>query len=327
VSSVHLPASRSKRPTLRHRTEYLAYRLVVGVLRQAPERPALLFGEGMGWFAGVCLRIRWRTVIEHLRRAFPEQNAAWRRSVARASFRHLGRESVATFRLGRMDASEIRERTEVIGFDAVREAFSEGKGSIVVSGHFGNWEVGGASIAAHGVPVDVIAQRQRNPLFDADLTANRERLGMRVIERGEAPKRVLGALRAGRAVGIVGDQNVRRGGVFVDFFGRPASTARGTALFALRTGSPLFLGISRRMPGFPQRYRVTFEAVDFTPCGDMDEDVLRLTEAHTRQLERHVRETPEQYFWQHRRWKTVRPEQDQGVDRPSQGDAGTDPPV
>jgi KDO2-lipid IV(A) lauroyltransferase len=206
-----------------------------------------------------------------------------------------------------MDAAEIRERTEVIGFDAVRQASSEGRGSIVVSGHFGNWEVGGASIAAHGVPVDVIAQRQRNPLFDAELTANRERLGMRVIERGNAPKRVLRALRAGRAVGIVGDQNVRRGGVFVEFFGRPASTARGTALFALRTGSPLFLGISRRMPGIPQRYRVTFEPVDFTPSGDMDEDVLRLTEAHTRQLERHVRKAPEQYFWQHRRWKTQQP--------------------
>ncbi|MFH1762868.1 MAG: lysophospholipid acyltransferase family protein, partial [Gemmatimonadota bacterium] len=249
-------------------------------------------------------RIRWRTVIEHLRLAFPGQDAQWRQSVARASFRHLGREAVATFRLGRMDVAEIRERTEVVGFDAVREAAAEGRGLLVVTGHFGNWEMGGASIAAHGIPVDVIGQRQRNPLFDADLNANRNRLGMAVIERGEAPKRVLRALRAGRAVGVVGDQNVRRGGVFVDFFGRPAATARGTALFALRTGSPIFLGIASRTPGFPQRYRVTFERVEFTPSGEMEEDVRRLTEAHTRHLERHVKETPEQYFWQHRRWKT-----------------------
>jgi len=296
-----------RRPNFQHRIEYLAYRLIVGALSFAPERLALLFGEGLGWVAGVCLRIRWRTVDEHLQKAFPGQDAKWRRSVARASFRHLGRESVATFRLGRMDADELRERTEVVGFEALEEAAAEGKGLIVVSGHFGNWEIGGASLAIRGIPMEVVGQRQRNPLFDTDLNANRNRLGMTVIERREAPKRVLRALRAGRAVGIVGDQNVRRGGIFVDFFGRPASTARGTALFALRTGAPVFLGIAKRMPGFPQRYRVTLESVDFTPSGEMEQDVLRLTEAHTRHLERQVKETPEQYFWQHRRWKTRPP--------------------
>jgi len=280
------------------------------MLRYAPERLALLFGEGMGWMAGVLFRVRWRTVEEHLRRAFPRQDVKWRRSVARASFRHLGRESVATFRLGRMDADEIRGRTEVVGFEAVEEAIEDGKGLIIVSGHFGNWEMGGASVAIRGVPFDAVVQRQRNPLFDVDLNANRNRLGMEVIERGEAPKRVLRALRGGRAVGIIGDQNVRRGGVFVDFFGRPASTARGTALFALRTGCPIFMAMAKSLPGFPRRYRVTFEPIVFTPQGEMEEDVLRLTEAHTQHLERQVKETPEQYFWQHRRWKTRPPEEE-----------------
>jgi KDO2-lipid IV(A) lauroyltransferase len=136
---------------------------------------------------------------------------------------------------------------------------------------------------------------------------------MRVIERGEAPKAILRALRAGRAAGIVTDQNARRGGIFVDFLGRPASTARGTALFALRTGAPLIVGVARRLPGFPQRYRCTFEAVEFDSTGDMERDVLKLTRAHTEYLERHVREFPEQYFWQHRRWKT-RPMEQEGTD-------------
>jgi KDO2-lipid IV(A) lauroyltransferase len=127
---------------------------------------------------------------------------------------------------------------------------------------------------------------------------------MEVIDRKEAPKKVLRALRSGKAVGIVGDQNVRRGGVFVDFFGKPASTARGTALFALRTGAPVFLGMAKRLPGSPQRYRVTFELVEFEASGDMERDVLRLTEAHTKYLEEQIRRAPEQYFWQHRRWKT-----------------------
>jgi KDO2-lipid IV(A) lauroyltransferase len=208
-----------------------------------------------------------------------------------------------------MGQEEVRERTEVIGIEAVREAVAEGKGLIVISGHMGNWEIGGASVAAHGIPFDVVAQRQRNPLFDADLVANRKRLGMTVIERREAPKKVLQALRDGRGVGVVGDQNVRHGGVFVEFFGKLASTARGTALFALRTGAPVFVGMVKRKPGFPQRYRVTLDPVDFEPTGDLEKDVLLLTEAHTRCLERKVKEAPEQYFWQHRRWKT----------RPTQG--------
>lgn len=91
----------SRRPNFRHRLEYGAYRALVGALRFAPEKPALLFGEGMGWVVGVLFRIRWRTVLEHLTLAFPNRDYKWRRQIARASFRHLGRESVATFRLGR----------------------------------------------------------------------------------------------------------------------------------------------------------------------------------------------------------------------------------
>ncbi len=252
-------------PNLRHRLEYLGYRLAVGLLRLVPEGLALRFGEGMGWVVGVVLGVRRRVVREHLRQAFPGRGEGWRRRVARASFRHVGREAVATFRLGGMGPEEILRRTEMEGLEALEAVLAAGKGAIVVTGHFGNWEIGGAAIAARGIPLEAVAQRQRNPLFDADLVRNREGLGITVIDRGEAPRRVLRALREGRVVGIVGDQNLRRGGVFVDFFGRKASTAKGVAVFALRTGCPIFLGAARREPGLPQRYRVTLEKVHFTP--------------------------------------------------------------
>jgi KDO2-lipid IV(A) lauroyltransferase len=200
----------------------------------------------------------------------------------------------------------------MVGFEALEKAVEAGKGAIVITGHFGNWEIGGASLAVRGIPLEVVAQRQRNPLFDRDLNRNRERLSMTVIERGEAPKRVLKALRKGRVVAIVGDQNLRRGGVFVEFFGRKASTARGAAVFALRTGSPIFLGIALREPGFPQRYRVRLEAIEFSPGGEMEADALALTALHTRRLEEAVKTAPEQYFWQHRRWKT-RPPGEEGA--------------
>lgn len=309
------PIRPRRKPTLRHWMEFLAYRTLVGGLRKLPESMALRLGEGAGWLAGVVFRVRWSTVLSHLRAAFPKKDSRWHREVARASFRHLGRESVATFRMGGKDASWIRERTEVVGFEALEEAIQEGNGVVVVTGHQGNWEMGGATIAALGIPIDAIAQRQRNPLFDKDITRNRESLGITVVERRDAPKRVLRTLRAGGVVGIVGDQNVRRGGVFVEFFGRLASTARGPALFALRTGAPLFVGSVRRLPGFPQRYRGEIERIPLSPTGDLDADVERLTKAHTRYLEEKVREAPEQYFWQHRRWKTRPPEEDPPAQR------------
>jgi len=282
----------------------LGYRVALGLLRHLPERLALRLGEAMGWVAGVVLGVRRRTTRHHIRQAFPGESVGWRRRLARASFRHLGRESVATFLLGGMSPHEILDRTQVVGLPAFQEALESGKGAIVVSAHFGNWEVSAASLALRGVPLEAVVQRQRNPLFDAELNENRRRFGVTVIFRNEAPKQVLRSLREGRPVGILADQNVRRGGVFVDFFGKKAATARGPAVFALRTGCPIFLGFARRVKGYPNRYRGELIPVDFTPSGDVESDVLRLTEAYTRDLEVEIRRTPEQYFWQHRRWKT-----------------------
>lgn len=297
-----------RKPTLGHWIQYLSYRTVLGLLRMLPERVALGLGASLGWFAGVVLGIRKRVVREHLAHAFPEEDEVWRRRILRASYRHIGRESIATFLLGRMPPGEIVRRSRVDGLEAMEKALAEGKGIILIAGHLGNWEMGGASLAARGVPMDAVAQRQRNPLFHDDITRNRENLGMRVILRGQAPREVLRSLRRGRVVGMVADQNARRSELFVEFFGRKAATARGPAVFALRTGSPIFIGSVRRLDGPDARYQVTLTPVAFEPSGDPEEDVVRLTELHTRLLERAVRAAPEQYFWQHRRWKTRPPE-------------------
>ena len=291
-------------PTLRHRLEFLGYRVAVALLSGMPEGIALRLGAGVGGVAGMVLGVRRRVVRAHLFQAFPDRSKAWRRRLAGASFRHLGRESLATFLLGRLSREEVLERTELVGFGPLQEAVERGEGAVLVTAHFGNWEIAGAALALRGIPMDVVAQRQRNPLFHAELTRSRTHLGMRVILRGDALREGLRSLRKGRALAILGDQNLRRGGVFVDFLGKKASTAKGAAIFALRVGSPVFFGVNYRLPGYPARYRMEIVPVEFTPTGDMEADVYRMTEIHTRLLEEQVRAAPEQYFWQHRRWKT-----------------------
>jgi KDO2-lipid IV(A) lauroyltransferase len=300
-----------RRATVRHRMEFWIFRTLSWSVVRLPERAALVLGDVLGWILGVVFRVRRVDTDRHLRIAFHDRDSAWRRRVARGSYRHFAREAVMTIRFPSMGKGEILRRTRVVGFEALREASAAGHGAIVISGHLGNWEVAAAAMAARGVPMDVAAHLQNNPLFYRHMVGLRDRLGLTVITKNEAFRKVPQALAAGRVVALIADQNIKKRGVFVNFFGRPAATAKGPALFALRTGAPVFLGVAVREPGHPSRYRVTIEpipVVEGPPGAAAATDaVRRFTQQHVSRLEAHVRETPAQYFWQHRRWKT-RPE-------------------
>lgn len=287
----------------RHRLEYAAFNLVTVLFRAVPERGAVALAALLGWFSGSLLRIRRRAVDEHLALAFPDRPRTWRNRVARASYVHLAREWMATFRIDRMGRDDILARTRMVGFDVFRAAVEEGKGVVLMTGHLGNWEFCAAGFTARGIALDAVAKSMANSQFGATLIEARERAGMRVIDVDDAPRRVLRSLRAGRVVAMLADQNAHRSGVFVPFFGKLASTARGPAVFALRTGAPMFLGIPLRNPGWKQEYTVELRRIEFQPSGQLNADVLALTAAHTEVLERAIGEAPEQYFWQHKRWK------------------------
>jgi KDO2-lipid IV(A) lauroyltransferase len=197
---------------------------------------------------------------------------------------------------------------------------------VLLTGHVGNWEIGGAALAARGLPIDGVAKPMANRLFEQDLFASRERLGLRIIETGAAPREVLRSLRRGRVVGMLGDQNTHRDPVFIPFFGTPAATSRGPALFALRSGAPVFLGVALREPGWGQRYKVSLEPLHFAPSGRLDDDVRDLTTAYSQALERAVRLVPDQYFWQHRRWKTRPSASVEGDEEPWSDRPRTPPP-
>ncbi|TVR64943.1 MAG: hypothetical protein EA422_05225 [Gemmatimonadales bacterium] len=294
-------------PTLAHRLENAVVGTLYRVLRALPEPLALALGWGLGWFIGSVLRIRRSTVERNLAMAFPERDAKWRKRVAARVLPHIARESVMLLRLGGMSAEELHRRTEVDGLEAMVEATRTGQGVIIVTGHLGNWEIAGGAVAVRGLPLDVVAKIQKNPLVEERIRRMREALGMQVIHRHQAPREVLRSLRKGRAVALVADQDARSSGIFVDFFGVPASTARGPGLFAARTGSPVFLAVPERLPGLRGRYRVTFEPMDLPMHPDRDEFVEAFTRRYMSQLEAAIRRIPEQYFWVHRRWKTSPP--------------------
>ena len=295
-------------PTPRHRLEFAVFGLVSAVIGVLPERAAMWMAGLLGSLAGGVLRVRRVDVGKHIELAFPDSSPEWRREVARASYTHVAREAVATFRVSVLGPEEVRRRTTMHGFEDLESEMDRGLGAIVLTGHLGNWEIGGAALAARGIPTDAVVFPQTNPLFDRHLKHTRARLGMTVIAKADARRMVLESLRKGRVAGLLADQNTRTRPVFVDFFGVPAATAKGPAVFALRTGAPVFMLVALREPGWPAHYRVLIERVPVERSGDLKADILSLTQAHVALLEAHVRTAPEQYFWQHRRWKTRPPE-------------------
>jgi len=292
--------------SVRHALEVAAFRAARAGWMLLPERGALASGAALGLVVGSVARLRRADVDRHLAWAFPERPVAWRARVARACYAHFGREAVATLRAARGDRASsdwLRARARLVGFEALRAAATSGSGVVLLTGHLGNWELGGAILTAHGVPLDVVGKGMSNRGFERELFALRERLGMRVIEMGEASRLALRSLASGRVVAILGDQRAHGGGVLVPFFGRPAVTARGPALFALRSGAPVFVAFAVREEGYPHRYTVTVEALSIDRTGDLDRDVEALTRAYTERLQAAVEAAPEQYLWQHRRWK------------------------
>jgi KDO2-lipid IV(A) lauroyltransferase len=286
-----------------HRVEYALARTLETAVATLPERAADAVGRRIGRMV-YRLGIRRKVVEENLRLAYPDQPEAWIHATARAAYEHLGRESAAILRLGRLDRQAVIERTVPVGWDELQEALDEGQGVILVTGHYGNWEIAAATVASRGTPISAIVRRQGNLLVDARLDALRRNLGVETITQREAPSRVPRLLRRNRVIGIVGDQDARRAGVFVPFFGRPASTHRGPALFALRLGAPVFACVARRLPGREVRYEVSGQRVPVVRTGDLEADVQALTAELAKRLEGEIRKAPEQYFWFHRRWKS-----------------------
>ncbi len=298
------PAAPAARPVVwRHRAEMAALRTALGALGALPWQRAAAVGAALGRAGYRPLGIRRDVAEAQIAAAFPEFTPARVQAVAEASYASLGRTTVEAALMPRLGpAGVLRLFARVDGWEVLEAARAEGRGVIVVTGHLGNWELGGSYVAARGIPIDGVARQQENPLFDTFLTGTRERLGMRVVWDGEAVRRTPRALKEGRVVALVVDQGAAGlASTWVPFFGRPAKTPRGPAVFALRLGAPLVFGASIRQPD--GRFVLGFERVPVAPTGDRERDVDAIVAAYTATLERWVRRYPEQYFWQHRRWK------------------------
>ena len=285
-----------------HAAETLLARGLTSAARALPWRAALGVGAVLGATAGA-LGLRRRVAEANLALAFPERTPAERRALLEAHYREVGRIAVEYARLPELVRAPFGQ--VVAGIDGLAHLQSmAGRGAVLLTGHYGNFELLGAVLARMN-PVDFVVKPLSNPGVEAMLVRLRQNAGVGLIPVGAGVKQVFRALRAGRWVALLADQDARRNGVFVPFFGRLASTPEGPARLALQTRSPIVFGTVRR--GADGRHTLRVDPPHL-PATEADEaGVLSLTAWHTARLEAVIREAPEHWFWLHRRWKTPPP--------------------
>src|SRR5437667_7004377 len=290
--------------------EYLALRAAFGALAALPLGAALRVGELAALVAYLFDRPHRRVGMRNLEIAFPEKPVRERRRILRASFLNLGRMAAELAHLPRLSAERLRDMVRFADEEWWREATSweRSTGVLVLSGHFGNWEL---LVFAHGMrghPVHMVHRTIANPLLDRWLNALRARAGTRTIRKRHAARAVLAALHERGLLVLPFDQNSTRvPGVFVDFFGVPASTNAGLARIALRTDAPIVPAFIVR-EGRSARHRVhVLPIMQVERTGDPRADVVRNTPRFSAVFEDMVRRHPERWLWMHKRWKTRPP--------------------
>jgi heptosyltransferase-2 len=277
-----------------------------------PHRLAARLGE---WLGGLCYAVdlRHRRIAKsNLVNAFPEWSHRQVCRTARAVFRHFARTTIEFLRLPRYADAAYRARwLTVVGEEHLRRAHALGRGVILLSAHWGNWELMGLTCAALGYPVSAIARHVGSRGLTRFINETRGVTGMRVFDKLQAARPTLAALRAGECVGILIDQNDAVTGIPAKYFGRDCATTPALASFALKTGAVV---VPAMCPIGPDgRSEARFYAPTEPPAtGDAPRDVAEMTQRVTSFVEARVRERPEQWFWVHRRWKPF----DRGQMRP-----------
>ncbi len=281
-------------------------RLFAATAGRAPTRLGCAAGAAVGALAHAFAPIRRQVVRQNLEIAFGQSHTEpERRRIERAAYRHLGMLGVECLDLWKRGRAwlepQICEERIAPETEALIRA---GEPFLAATGHFGNWEMLGAYYASR-FPLTALAKPLHNARLDAELTALRQRYGLELLSSVEkdVAARILQAIRAGRRICFLADQDARRSGLFVPFFGRPASTSMGPAIFAVRHKLPIVPGFLLRLG--PGRHRMIVGAPLYPPADtSFREAVEQLTVGHVRALEDMIRQAPSQYFWFHRRWKT-----------------------
>jgi KDO2-lipid IV(A) lauroyltransferase len=283
---------------------YVVIRAAVAVVQMLSLRAAYRLADVLAWLAYHVDRRHRLVADENLRCAFPHLDERRRDRLVRGVYRHFCRVLIEIVHLPRcLRMTNWKRLVELVNGAGIVDGLAGPRPLLLVTGHFGNWEMAGFVLGALSFRTYAIARVLDNPYLHSFLLRFRERTGQTILNKSGDFERIEEVLRGGGVLATLGDQDAGQRGQFVDFFGRPASTHKAIALLALEHDAPMaVVGVPR--VGVPMRYQIVIEEViDPRDYAGRPDAVRAITQRFTAALERLIRRRPEQYFWLHRRWK------------------------
>lgn len=266
-------------------------------------RGRVRFGKLIGMIIKLIMPRREAIALDNLIHAFPEKSLSEINSIIKKSFDNLGIVLAEIIAFVKMPDERILDYLYIENKEVFDDVQSRGKGCILISGHYGNWELlAYASAIVTGINFLIVVESQRNSFIDKKMNEFRTRRGNRVVSRYAAAREIVKQLRDNGIVAFLVDQSATKDkDIFIDFFGRPAATYDAPASLSLRFKVPVLFAYGVRQPD--GRYGVKVTEIPTSDLENNQEGIEELTRRHVKLLENAIREHPELWVWEHRRWK------------------------
>lgn len=299
---------------------YLGLRLLQGLVSWLPRRAGFFLARGLASLAFRVLGRERQKTIRHLTLAWGgEKDPAELHRIARRVFIHFGESAVDILRLPRLNREEVDRLVEAgDGFERIDRVLREGKGMILLTAHFGNWELMGAALRLKGYEGVLVGRKINYEKYNEAIVNLRGSATLKTLYQDTPPREFLRVLHSNHILGISADQDLDWAeGVFVPFFGRPAYTLTAPVKLAIASGAPIVPVFLPREGG---RYRlIVDEPIRVETIGTREETIREYTARWSRVIEKVISAYPDQWAWMHRRWKTSPPEAESARDAVSSG--------
>lgn len=286
---------------------YVAVRLLICLAQAIRMETGQRVAATLAWLFADVLRIRDEVVQENLRHAFPEMSQAQRQRLIRAMWQHLFLLVLEVAHAPRkIHETNWRRFVRLRDIAPLVEKLLGTRPTLIVTAHYGNFEVGGYMLGVLGFPTYAIARPLDNPYLNRFLNRFRGATGQYIIPKNGGYDQVLAVMAHSGILSLLADQYAGRKGCWVKFFDRPASAHKAIALLALENNAPVMVVYSRRLSR-PMQFELCCTAMVDPNEPDFElRSISGLTQWYTAHIEDFVRQCPDQYWWIHRRWKDTR---------------------
>lgn len=288
---------------VKNRFEYFLFTSFAGVFSLVGIKRARYAAHLLAFLFYYVIPIRKSTVISNLKLAFPGLTEEEVKRLSYKSYYSFAVTIIEIMCIPGLEVDQLKKMVNCPELELIRKKYDEGKGAILLTAHFGNWELGAVSIGAQlGVPLYVAVKQQRNNLVGAWLNMMREKFGNKTVQLGMSFRNIFKELKNRHIIGLVGDQRGDPDGPRVTFMGISSAVYPGTAVLAIRTGAPVIVCIVARQKDFS--YTGFVQVIETSELeGTEEEKILEINQRYSDILEKYIRIYPEQWLWMHKRWK------------------------